>query len=215
MAVRLLVPVFVNYRMERMNEINYPRSPLLLSPASSTLLVVDVQEKLLPLIEHPQSIERNILLLLQSAQLLGVKSALTEQYPRGLGPTIESIRNFDGPIAHEKTMFSCRQSAAIFDEAHHSGRRQFVVVGIETHVCVQQTVLDVLGMGFDVFVIADAVGSRHGLDHDLALKRMEISGACITTVESAVFEWCESSQHPNFKQISQWIKQRDSENRIA
>ena len=184
----------------------FPRSPLLMDPADSTLLVVDLQEKLLPAIHDHQRIAWNIRRLIDGAKILGVELAATEQYPKGLGHTVEPIRGLLKSV-EEKAMFSCRECTSLFDPLVEADKKNLLVVGIETHVCVLQTVLDTLAHGFDVFVAADAVGSRFLLDYEFALRRMELSGAVLTTTETILFEWCQTSGSPEFKQISQLVRE--------
>jgi nicotinamidase-related amidase len=179
---------------------------MLLDPATSALLVVDVQERLLPLIVDGPSIVQRIGLLMDAAKLFEIPVVATEQYPQGLGPSVPEIAGrFDVP-AVEKRMFSCRECTPIFESWLQQGRRQIVVVGIETHVCVLQTVLDLLAMGFDSYVVVDASGSRRERDRQTAAGRLETSGAFLTTAETVLFEWCLDSRHPGFKQISAWVK---------
>jgi nicotinamidase-related amidase len=185
------------------------RSPLLLDSASSALLIVDVQEKLLPLVKNSAAVLSNVSLLMDAASRFEVPIAATEQYPAGLGSSVAAVNERLPQAAREKRMFSCRECREIFAEWHKQQRRQVVVAGIETHVCVLQTVLDLLSMGFDCYVVVDATSSRSELDQKIAWQRMEISGAILTTTESALFEWCVDSRHPQFKQISAWVKARD------
>jgi nicotinamidase-related amidase len=135
-----------------------------------------------------------------------VSIAGSEQYPAGLGPTVERLATHLPRVA-EKRIFSCRECTDLISSWMTSGIRQVVVVGIETHVCVLQTALDLLSAGFEVYVVADAVGSRTDLDRDVALNRLTQSGVTVTTTESVLFEWCETSSAPEFKQISQLVRQ--------
>jgi nicotinamidase-related amidase len=183
------------------------RSPLLLDASTSGLLVVDLQQRLLPLIPSAAEITGRVGWLIEAAKLFSVPTIATEQYPQGLGATVPELSRLLSTGAREKRMFSCRECSEIFQAWHAEKRRQVVVVGIETHVCILQTVLDLLSMGFDCYVVVDATGSRQALDQQMALQRMEISGAMLTTTESVLFEWCADSRHPHFKQISQWVKQ--------
>jgi len=183
------------------------RSPLLLDRATSTLLVVDVQEKLLPLIRSYQRIVWNIDRLIQGAQVLEVPVVATEQYPRGLGHTVSQLKERLAGKIPEKSLFSCRECNGLVEQSSEQNRHQFVLVGIEAHVCVQQTALDFLGGGFDVFVVCDAVGSRFSHDYRIALERMAANGVTLTTTESVLFEWCEMSGTESFKQISRLVKQ--------
>jgi len=182
------------------------RSPLLLDPATSGLLVVDVQEKLVPVVGRCEQVLERICLLMDAAKLFSLPVVGTEQYPEGLGPTVASVAERFVVPPFSKRMFSCRECHSIFEDWHQQGRRQVIVVGIETHVCVLQTVLDLLAMGFDSYVVVDATGSRREQDRQTALSRMEISGALLTTTESVLFEWCHDSRHPHFKQVSRWVK---------
>ena len=182
------------------------RSYQLMSPANTALLVVDVQERLVPAIQDHQRMVWNIGRLIDAAKLLGVKVLATEQYPKGLGSTVAGLRSRLGAVP-EKSMFSCRECVELFRPLRDNGVEQLLVVGIESHVCIQQTSLDLLSMGFGVYLAVDAMGSRNELDHRTALQRMQACGAIVTTTEAAMFEWCESSAHPQFKAISQLVRQ--------
>ncbi len=183
------------------------RSPLLLDRSRSSLLVIDVQEKLLPLIRHSAEIAWNIRRLMDGAKILEIPVVATEQYPVGLGSTSSELRERLGPIP-DKRMFSCRECGHLFDQWDEAAVEQIVVVGIEAHVCVQQTSLDLIAMGFDVYVVVDAVGSRFELDEQVGLRRIEQSGGTLTTTESVLFEWCETSGIPEFKKISDLVRER-------
>ena len=183
-----------------------PRSPELMNADDTALLVVDVQEKLIPVIRNAEIIQWNISRLLRAADALDIPAAATEQYPQGLGHT--SIPTSTLPeIIEEKTMFSCRETAAIFTNWADAGIRKFLICGIETHVCIQQTVMDLLAEGFQIYLAIDALGARHDLDHQTGLRRMEGSGAVLTTTEAAMFEWCETATNPAFKTISGLVRQ--------
>lgn len=183
-----------------------PRSPELMSRAKSRLLLIDMQERILPLIDGHELITRNCEKLLRGANILSVPVTATEQYPKGLGKTVEPLAGLiiDPP---EKLEFSCLNALSWADRGNDAESRfQIAVCGIESHVCVQQTVLDLLCSGFRVYVAADAVGSRKSSDKEFALRRMEASGATITSTESILFEWCEKAGSPEFKQISNLVK---------
>ncbi|QEG35348.1 nicotinamidase/pyrazinamidase [Bythopirellula goksoeyrii] len=187
------------------------RSPELMNPNDTGLLVVDVQDRLVAVQPDEQRIVWNIRRLLDGAKILGVRAAATEQYPEKLGPTSAILaERLDTPVV-SKLAFSCADCEAIFDTWRAAGIHRVLVVGIETHVCVQQTVLDLLAAGMQVIVAADAVGARHAIDHDIALRRMETSGALLTTTEAALFEWCGVAGTPEFKQISALVKEVMSE----
>ena len=192
-----------------MNEADaLPRSPELMSRHDSALLVVDVQTKLLKVMAPPPSLVWNIRRLMEGAQILGLPVAATEQYPRGLGPTVEELSQLL-PEIPSKVTFSCRECGQIFERFRELGIFKLLVVGIEAHVCVQQTVLDLLGSGFRVYVAIDAVASRFPNDAEAALRRMESSGATLTTTEAALFEWCEVAGTPEFNQISRLARQKE------
>ena len=182
------------------------RSPELMSREDSLLLVVDVQEKLLPAIGEAKRIEWNIRRLIDGAKLLGVPLIATEQYPQGLGATVSSLRE---RIEHRpaKKTFSCAGCEKGMEGIVAAGRAKILVVGIETHVCVQQTALDLVAAGYRVYLAVDAIGSRAALDHDTALRRLEAAGLTLTTTESALFEWCATAAAPEFKSISALVKE--------
>ena len=185
---------------------NVLRSPELLHRSSSRLLLVDVQEKLVPLIAESGRMIANCRRMIAGAKILGVPAFATEQYPKGLGPLIPELKSSFDRIP-DKLTFSCAEVLNWGTAAEQADNRyQIVVAGIEAHVCVLQTVFDLLAAGFQVFVPADAVASRGELDWKVALDRMSTGGAVITTTESVLFEWCERSGTAEFKQISQLIK---------
>lgn len=182
------------------------RSPELMSRDDTGLLVVDVQGKLIGLIQGHARIVWNIRRLLDGAQALGVPVAATEQYPQGLGPTVpELAERVSPPLA--KTAFSCGECARIFEDWRQRGMFRVLVVGIEAHVCVQQTVFDLLADGWRVYLAIDAIGARFDIDYQTALRRMDSAGAILTTTESALFEWCRVSGTPEFKRISQLVRE--------
>lgn len=185
----------------------YLRSPELLSQRNARLLIVDVQEKLMPLIPVADQLIAHCKKLIEGAGVLGIPIAATEQYPKGLGKTVPALAEHFGEMP-EKVRFSCAevlcwQPAAMDPEA----RDQIIVAGIEAHVCILQTVLDLLAIGFRVYVPADAVASRKKLDWKIALNRMASLGAVITTTESVLFECCETASAPEFKTISRLVKE--------
>jgi nicotinamidase-related amidase len=180
----------------------------LMSPADTGLLVIDVQEKLMPLIPRRGPIIANIAFLLEVASLMKLTVQATEQYPKGLGPTVAALADKLPPRA-EKVDFTCCAVPAVVETFQREARPKVLLVGIESHVCVMQTALDLLAEGFRVYVAADAVGSRHELDHKYALKRLAAAGAILTTVETAAFEWVGRAGTPEFKVLSRLIQERD------
>jgi nicotinamidase-related amidase len=178
-----------------------------MSAGDTGLLVIDVQEKLLPLIRGADLLVKNIGFLIDGAKLLGVPVQVTEQYPKGLGKTVPELAA-RLPAAPEKVAFSCCAIPAVVEDFRRAARPKLLLAGIEAHVCVQQTALDLLALDFRVFIAADAVGSRYAVDHDFALRRLERAGCVLTTSESALFEWMGGAQHPQFKTVSKLIQDR-------
>jgi nicotinamidase-related amidase len=174
-----------------------------LSASTSLLCVVDIQERLLPAIPAGPQVVAMASRLADAAAVLGVRRVLTEQYPQGLGPTPPDLAT-KLPPALPKMTFSCCGSdafaATIADDVESA-----LLCGLETHVCIEQTALDLLARGLTVFIAVDAVGSRHILDHEIALRRLESSGALLTTSEAALFEWCRSAEHPQFQAIRKLV----------
>ena len=183
-------------------------SPERLSVADTGLLVIDVQEKLLPKIQQPERLVRNIAFLLDACKLLHVPVWVTEQYPKGLGPTVPELAKRLPADRPEKVAFSSCAVTSLVDGLHRGGRPNILVTGMETHVCVMQSVLDLLAQGFRVFVAVDAVGCRYPIDHETALRRMEQAGAVPVTTEMAVFELTGVAGTPVFKEISRLVQER-------
>ena len=139
--------------------------------------------------------------------VLGLTVVATEQYPRGLGATVGPVKNaLAGCDVIEKTAFSCTGAPGFSERIRLAGIRQVIVCGVETHVCVNQTVCALLIQEYEVFVAADAVGSRKSIDHETALRRMEQAGAVLTTVEMSLFEMMGDARHTKFKEIQSLIK---------
>jgi nicotinamidase-related amidase len=165
----------------------------------AALVVVDVQEGFRPYASF-DGVAQSCAKLLAAARILGVPALVSEQYPKGLGHSAPELGVEDEPRV-EKTVFS----AARADGFDLHDREQAVVCGIETHVCVGQTVHDLLDRGVEVHVPADAVGSRHQLDYERGLERMERAGAVVSTVESSLFELLERAGTPEFKAVQKLI----------
>jgi nicotinamidase-related amidase len=178
----------------------------------SLLLVIDMQERLLPAMTGPGELVQRACALVQTAHQFAVPAVASEQYPKGLGPTVDVLRQrLDGraPIL-AKREFSCMQDAALSAvvlERARQGRRQVVVTGVESHVCVLQTVLDLLAESLEVFVAVDAVGSRRDSDKSCAMARLREEGARVVTTEMVLFEWLRSADSPAFKDVSGRIKE--------
>ncbi|MBL8603514.1 MAG: isochorismatase family protein [Myxococcales bacterium] len=185
---------------------------LTLDPAHTALVVVDIQEKLAPAM--PSGDYERLLkathLLVETARLLGMSTFATEQYPQGLGPTVQSLREaFAGfptvVVPSEKTVFSAA-TPAVLEALHRAHVRRVLVVGLEAHVCVFQTVRDLLGRGFGVHVPHDAVASRDPKNRDVALATLRAHGAAVTSAETAVFDLLHDAKHPHFRALSKLVK---------
>ena len=172
---------------------------------NSLLLIIDVQEKLYHHMENAATLSAGILTLLQGAEALGVPVAAARQYPQGLGDTIEALRPHIKEH-YDKITFSCCGNSELLSRLSDSGCQSVIIAGIEAHVCVLQTVIDLKAAGYFPIVVVDAVGSRHRRDYDIALRRMEAEGALLATVESILFELCRESGSAAFKAISRLVK---------
>jgi nicotinamidase-related amidase len=178
-----------------------------MSDADTGLLVIDVQEKLLPFIPGADALVRNVAFLIDAAALLGMTVQATEQYPSGLGPTVpELARRL--PVRPDKTGFSSCAVPAVVETFRREARPKVVLAGIESHVCVLNTALDLLALDFRVYLAVDAIGARYAVDHEVALRRLEQAGAVLTTVEGCAFEWVGGAGHPKFKEISRLVQER-------
>lgn len=175
----------------------------------STLMVIDIQERLtsaMPKGVRDRVIEQ-VSVLLTAAECLSIPVMVTEQYPKGLGATEPALIDKlppDTPMI-EKTKFSSARVDSVAEALQQSGRKQVFLAGMETHICVLQTTLDLLKQGYEVFVIEDAVSSRAKGNQFNALQRMRLAGAVITNVESLLFEWLGDAAHPEFKTLAKLI----------
>jgi len=174
------------------------------------LIVIDVQEKLAAHIHEAMVVQQNIDRLVRGCHLLGVPALITEQYPRGIGPTTELVRNaFEETFGFHPIQKMCFSAAGVeaFDQlVAESGRRRVLMTGIETHVCVWQTSMDLLVSGFEVTLVADAVSSRTERNRQTALRRLESEGALISSTEMVLFELCIESGTDEFRAISRLVK---------
>lgn len=169
------------------------------------MLIVDMQDKLLAAIEDRDVVVANVVHLIRGAQLLCLPVWGTEQYPRGLGPSTSGVADLI-PDRPAKTTFHCCAVPQILEQLYGRNIRHVTVAGIEAHVCVSQTALELLDLGFRVQVPADAVASRHKNDWEFALRRIAQAGAVVSTTEAVLFEWTETADRPEFKAISELIK---------
>lgn len=171
------------------------------------LLIVDLQQRLLPKILDSANVLNNTIILAECCKILNLPILITEQYPEGIGPTVPELMtslNQTTPIT--KRTFSCCREEQFMKALDATGRTQIVMAGIETHVCVFQTAADLFHRGFQVQVIADATGSRSAFNRGIGLERMKAVGAQISSVESVVFELLETSIGAQFKEILRRIK---------
>jgi nicotinamidase-related amidase len=176
----------------------------------SVLVVVDLQQKLLPAIDGKERVLGRARLLIRAARELELPLVLTTQYERGLGPTVpEVIAEAAGAKPVDKVAFGCFGSQDFLARlSTFPGRDQLLVAGIESHICVAQTVLGAIGKGYRVHVAADAVGSRRAEDREVGLRRMERAGAVISTTEMAVYELLGRSDGAAFKRLLPYLKDR-------
>ena len=183
-----------------------------LDRTTALLAVIDVQEKFASVIHRFEDVQRNIDRLIRGCHLLRVPAAVTEQYSKGLGETVEPLKKaladtYAGEARPmEKMCFSSQGCAEFADRLAKAGRKQILLAGIETHVCVWQTCVDLLEDGYEVFVVADAVSSRTPENRDIALRRMEQEGAKLTTTEMALFEMTVQAGTDEFKAISKLVR---------
>lgn len=173
---------------------------------NSAFLFIDIQEKLINMLEEKiaKSCEKNVNILAKTSKILNIKSVVTEQYPKGLGETIYSVKE----SLSEYTNFVEKTSFSAFDETKNllKEKENIFVFGIETHICVFQTVIDLLKNNYNVFVVKNACASRKKDEYKTAISLMEKEGAKIITTEMVLFEMLKSLKHPNFKEVQSFIK---------
>lgn len=169
--------------------------------------LVDVQEKLFPHINNKEILEKNLLTLVKGLKILGVPFIINEQYKKGIGETIPSLKELVETFqSYEKTTFSCCQNSETLQAIKKENKKVVIVAGIETHVCVLQTCLDLLENGFKVVLVTDCCSSRKENDTKFAIKRLVQVGVIPTTYESILFELIVDAKNPYFKEISVLIK---------
>jgi nicotinamidase-related amidase len=180
----------------------------MITPKETLLLVIDVQGKLATAVFQPALVEKNIGKLLRSCALLGIPSLYTEQYPRGLGHTVEPLRELlSGEQPYEKLSFSCCGNGDFMKRLRSLGRNDILVVGMETHVCVYQTCIELLEFGYNVHVVTDAVSSRSEENKALGITCIVRAGGVPTSTEMAIFELLRVAEGETFKAISAIIKE--------
>lgn len=182
-----------------------------LDPKKTAVVVVDVQDRLAAAMpaEQLDRVKRAARILVESARLLGAPVLATEQYPKGLGPTLpevaETLRAADAPC-FEKLDFSACDASGFAERLAATGAKAAVVLGMETHVCVYQTVRDLVARGFEVYVPIDGVASRRDDHREVGLALCERAGATRTTSETVVFDWLAQASGDAFKQISKLVR---------
>jgi len=170
-------------------------------------LVIDIQEKLFPHINNNEQLLQNSITLTKGLKLLEIPFVLNEQYPKGLGHTIEPIKKLlENETVYEKVTFSCCQTEDTMQSIKNRNKKFVIVFGIEAHICVLQSVLDLLEAGFTPVLVTDCIDSRNSNDKRVAIERMTQAGAIPTTYESLLFELCASAKNKVFKEISTLIK---------
>ncbi|NTU92981.1 MAG: hydrolase [Chlorobiaceae bacterium] len=180
----------------------------MITPKETLLLVIDVQGKLAPAVFESGLVEKNIGKLIRACKLLDVPMLYTEQYPKGLGSTVEPLKELIGDEApYEKLTFSCCGNEAFMKRLRSLGRNDVLVVGMETHVCVYQTCVELLDFGYNVHLVADAVSSRHETNRSIGMHCIERAGGLLTSTEMAIFELVRVAEGDTFRAISKIVKE--------
>lgn len=180
----------------------------MITPKDTLLLVIDVQGRLAGAVFQSEAVEANISKLIRACQIFDVPVLVTEQYPKGLGSTIDSLKELlPGNVPVQKLSFSCCGSEEFMKQLRGFNRNEILVVGMETHVCVYQTALELLNAGYHLHLVTDAVSSRTEENKLLGIHCIEKSGAALTSMEMAVFELLRIAGGERFKAISKIIKE--------
>lgn len=179
---------------------------MLIRAEHSVLVIIDMQERLVPAMQAPARTIRNTRTLLLSARELGVPVLMTEQYPAGLGRTVPELAGTPGAVVLEKMHFSCMEDETFAETLRRIGRKQVVLAGMEAHICVVQTAASMIEQNYDVFVVSDATASRTLESERACLARLSACGAGIVTTEMVVFEWLGKAGTPAFKTLLPLIK---------
>jgi len=177
--------------------------------AEDTLaLIIDFQERLVPVIDHKEELIHNTQILIQGLKILQIPMLVTQQYTKGLGMTVSTVAEAvgEGIENNDKITFSCAEDVNILKKIEETGRKNIIICGIEAHVCVLQTVIDLMEKGYHVVLVEDCIGSRKERDRKAALKRAISEGAVITTYEAILFELTRVAKTESFKEISKLIK---------
>jgi len=187
-------------------EKNRGRLEMRIKREQSVGLIIDIQEKLFPHMDQKESLLKKTAMLLEGLKVLGIPLVITEQYPKGLGPTIKQISEVVPEVVIEKIAFSCCDEPTVLRSPHFQNRKTVIICGIEAHVCVLQTVVDLIGSRFSAVVVEDCISSRNPVDKQVALERMRAEGAVVSTCESILFELARVAGTDEFKAISRIVK---------
>jgi len=186
--------------------INLNNNNKILLEDETLLLIVDVQQRLINNIKDNKLLIFNIKKLIDSCSLLNVHIAITEQNPLKLGKTLESIIDNNKYPKFEKMEFSCSKNKNFINYINENEFKNIIVCGIESHICILQTSIDLLQKGLNVLIPRDAIGSRHEIDNDTAFLRLILSGAVASTTESLICELCKTSNRKEFREVSKILK---------
>jgi isochorismate hydrolase len=184
---------------------------LICSAKDSCLLAIDIQSRLTAAMPGKvlERLIRNSTMLLNIAKHLSIPVFATQQYPEGLGPMEAVIKKVlpEGYKHYDKTCFSCAQAENFLNDVEATNRKQIIIMGVEAHICVLQTALDLRVAGYHVFVVTDAVCSRQRDNYENAIQRLQCSGVITCNTESVLFEWLRDAKHQHFKVVSAMVRQ--------
>ena len=183
----------------------------LIKPDCTQVLVIDMQEKLLPAMSGAEEVLANCARLVQAAARLSLPITVSQQYPKGIGATVDELRRHlpNDCVTLDKMTFSCTRDEALrqrIEQLAADGREHIIVCGIEAHVCVLQTAIEIAEAGLQCFVVADAIASRAPASKNIALARMQAAGVVAVTTEMAIFEWLGVAGTPDFKALMPLVK---------
>lgn len=179
----------------------------LINREDTVFIAIDYQEKLMPVMYNKEKLEEKVCRLAEGMKALGIPHIVTQQYTKGIGETIPSIAEAIGEFTPvDKVSFSCMNNEDFVARLKATGKKTCVVCGIEAHICLQQTVLQLLDEGYTVYVPVDCISSRSKRDRRWSTRRMEQAGAVMTTYEAVLYELLQTSKAPEFKAISKIVK---------
>lgn len=168
-------------------------------------LIIDIQEKLVKMLEETD-IVKNVTILVKSCDVLNIPTIITEQYPKGLGSTIDEIKSVSNATYFEKTAFSAIKDEKILKEIENKNKKQIIICGIEAHICVLQTALELKEKGYEIYFVNDCSASRKSSDFQTAVEYLKQEDIRIVSKEIVLFSLLETSRHPNFKELQQLVK---------